>query len=168
MCEVWSSSILLLLCLCLTSHQQIRSCGDCVTALGLIPQTGEAGNRTCDPWFTRQVAYPQHRSGSYDFHYTCSISMPDFKTALNYHVLREVKGFPYILSLVYFMHTFTVSIMCDKTWCMMYYQIGLKKIDQFKTFTLKQGISTKLTLKAPITTAADDKFCKIFPSFRQK
>ena len=25
-----------------------------------------------------------------------------------------------------------------------------------------------LTLKAPITTAADDKFCNIFPSFRQK
>ena len=25
-----------------------------------------------------------------------------------------------------------------------------------------------LTLKAPITTAADDKFCDIFPSFRQK
>ena len=25
-----------------------------------------------------------------------------------------------------------------------------------------------LTLKAPITTAADDKFCDIFPSFQQK
>ena len=25
-----------------------------------------------------------------------------------------------------------------------------------------------LTLKAPITTAADDKFCDIFPNFRQK
>ena len=25
-----------------------------------------------------------------------------------------------------------------------------------------------LTLKAPITTAADDKFCDIFPIFRQK
>ena len=25
-----------------------------------------------------------------------------------------------------------------------------------------------LTLKAPITTAADDKFCDILPSFRQK
>ena len=25
-----------------------------------------------------------------------------------------------------------------------------------------------LTLKAPITTAADDKFCEIFPNFRQK
>ena len=25
-----------------------------------------------------------------------------------------------------------------------------------------------LTLKAPITTAADGKFCDIFPSFRQK
>ena len=26
----------------------------------------------------------------------------------------------------------------------------------------------KLTLKAPITTAADNKFCDIFPHFRQK
>ena len=26
----------------------------------------------------------------------------------------------------------------------------------------------ELTLKAPITTAADDKFCDIFPNFRQK
>ena len=25
-----------------------------------------------------------------------------------------------------------------------------------------------LTLKAPITTAADDKFCEIFPNFRKK
>ena len=27
---------------------------------------------------------------------------------------------------------------------------------------------TKLTFKAPITTAADDTFCDIFPNFRQK
>ena len=26
----------------------------------------------------------------------------------------------------------------------------------------------ELNIKAPITTAADDKFCNIFPSFRQK
>ena len=25
-----------------------------------------------------------------------------------------------------------------------------------------------LTLKAPVTTAADDKFCNIFPNFRKK
>ena len=29
-------------------------------------------------------------------------------------------------------------------------------------------ISETLTLKAPITTAVGDKFCDIFPSFRQK
>ena len=51
---------LLLLRLCLTSHQQLRSYGDGATALSLILQTGEAGNRTCDPWFTRQTVYPLH------------------------------------------------------------------------------------------------------------
>ena len=29
-------------------------------------------------------------------------------------------------------------------------------------------LSTNKLLKAPITTAADDKFCDIFPNFRQK
>ena len=53
---------------CFTSHQQLRSYGDGATALTLIRQTGEAGNRTCNPWFTRQVAYPLHHSGSY---YSC-------------------------------------------------------------------------------------------------
>ena len=35
-----------------TSHQQLRSYGDGATSLNLIQQTGGAGNRTCDPWFT--------------------------------------------------------------------------------------------------------------------
>ena len=30
------------------------------------------------------------------------------------------------------------------------------------------GIGRTLTLKAPITTVADDKFCDIFPNFEQK
>ena len=30
------------------------------------------------------------------------------------------------------------------------------------------GDGKTLTLKAPITTAADDKFCDIFPNFRNK
>ena len=54
-----------MLCLCLTSQQQIRSYGDGATALGLIWQTGEDENRTCDPWFTRQAVYPLHHGGSY-------------------------------------------------------------------------------------------------------
>ena len=33
-------------------------------ALSLIWQTGEAGNRTCYPWFTRQAVYPLHHIGS--------------------------------------------------------------------------------------------------------
>ena len=41
--------------LCLTSHQQPRSYGDGATAKSLIRQTGEAGNRTCGPWFIRRV-----------------------------------------------------------------------------------------------------------------
>ena len=31
-----------------------------VAVLQLIRQTGEAGNQTCDPWFTRQAVYPLH------------------------------------------------------------------------------------------------------------
>ena len=34
--------------------------------------------------------------------------------------------------------------------------------------TSGQLIDKEFTLKAPITTAADDKFCDIFPNFRQK
>ena len=29
-------------------------------------------------------------------------------------------------------------------------------------------VGRELTLKAPITTAADDKFCDIFPNFQKK
>ena len=50
--------------LSLTSHQQLRSYGDGTTAYSLIRQTGEVGDRACDPWFTRQVTYPLHHSGS--------------------------------------------------------------------------------------------------------
>ena len=53
----------LLLCLCLRSHQQLRSYGDKATALSLIRQTGKAGNQTCNPCFTRQTVYPLHHSG---------------------------------------------------------------------------------------------------------
>ena len=56
---------MLLLCLWLMFHQQLRSYGGGATDYGLIRLTGEAGDRTCDPWFTRQVAYPLHHSGSY-------------------------------------------------------------------------------------------------------
>ena len=49
-------------CLCLTSHQQLRSYGEGATALSLLQQTGEAGNRTCDPW---RAVYPLHHGGSY-------------------------------------------------------------------------------------------------------
>ena len=53
----------MLLCLFLTSYQQLRSYGDGTTALkSLIRQTGEARDRTCDPWFTKQVAYPLQHS----------------------------------------------------------------------------------------------------------
>ena len=57
--------LLLLLCLFLTSRQQLRSYGDGATAKSLNRQTGEAGDRTCYPWFTRQVAYSLHHSDSY-------------------------------------------------------------------------------------------------------
>ena len=50
--------------LCLTSYQQLRSYWDGATSLSLIRQTGEAGNWTFDPWFTRHAGYPLHHSGS--------------------------------------------------------------------------------------------------------
>ena len=33
---------------------------------------------------------------------------------------------------------------------------------------MNQNMFSLLTLKGPITTAADDKFCDIFPSFKKK
>ena len=32
--------------------------------LSLIQQTGEAGDPTCDPWFTKQAVYPLHHGSS--------------------------------------------------------------------------------------------------------
>ena len=60
----------------------------------------------------------------------------------------------------------------------IYFALEIKFI-KFKDLQLKTPFSLEnlvylklfykhLTLKAPITTAADDKFCNIFPSFRQK
>ena len=39
----------------LTSHQQLGSYGDGTSVYSPIRQTGEARDRTCDPWFTRRV-----------------------------------------------------------------------------------------------------------------
>ena len=41
---------------------------------------GEAGNRTCDPWFTRHSAYPLHHGGfssilMYYLHIVCIFEM---------------------------------------------------------------------------------------------
>ena len=33
--------------------------------LVLVDVSGEARDRTCDPWFTRRVAYPLHHGGFY-------------------------------------------------------------------------------------------------------
>ena len=33
-------------------------------AYSLIPQTVEAVDRSCDPWYTMQVVYPLHHGGS--------------------------------------------------------------------------------------------------------
>ena len=39
----------------LTPHQQLRSYGDGTSVYSPIRRTGEARDRTCDPWFTRRV-----------------------------------------------------------------------------------------------------------------
>ena len=36
---------------------------------------GEAGNRTCDPWFTRHSTYPLHHGGSFMFLFCLVITM---------------------------------------------------------------------------------------------
>ena len=41
-----------------------------------------------------------------------------------------------------------------------------QRLDRILKLCIQQA--KVLTLKAPITTAADDKFCKIFPNFRKK
>ena len=43
-----------------------------------------------------------------------------------------------------------------------------KCIEKCQLFESSTAYITKLTLKASITIAADDKFCDIFPSFRKK
>ena len=48
----------------------------------------------------------------------------------------------------------------------------LEFINKQNSVVIKFGIfsckNRKLTLKMPITTAAEEKFCKIFPNFRKK
>ena len=48
------------------------------------------------------------------------------------------------------------------------YRSHQKPADQYLQFFHPNCKLVVLTLKAPITTAADDKFCNIFPSFQQK
>ena len=38
-----------------------------VVLCGFMGFYGEAGNRTCDPWFTRHSAYPLHHGASQNF-----------------------------------------------------------------------------------------------------
>ena len=52
--------------------------------------------------------------------------------------------------------------MCQKAYQISIYD-GILPI-----LKLAGSVTLVLTLKAPITTAADNKFCDIFPSFRQK
>ena len=49
--------------------------------------------------------------------------------------------------------------------------VDVRRCDKYQTlmfWLIQRSCTCSLTLKAPITTAADDKFCDIFPSFRQK
>ena len=42
-----------------------RSNGDGTSVLSLIRKTGEAGDRSCDPWIGSQACYPLHHRGSF-------------------------------------------------------------------------------------------------------
>ena len=44
----------------------------------------------------------------------------------------------------------------------------LSTLDEFLFSCQAVDAISLLTLKAPITTAADDKFCEIFPKFKKK
>ena len=57
-----SSNMLMVVCACFTTN----SLGHMETGAQhrLTTLTGEDGDQTCDPLFTRQVVYPLHHSGS--------------------------------------------------------------------------------------------------------
>ena len=50
MLDFYDTMSMLLLCKGFTSHQQLRSYGDGTSVLSLIRKTGEARDRTHDPW----------------------------------------------------------------------------------------------------------------------
>ena len=55
--------------------------------------------------------------------------------------------------------------------CVFHFQVNLMQYTWYlSAWSTEPHIdkSHDLTLKAPITTAADDKFCDIFPNFRKK
>ena len=54
----------------LTSLQQLRSYGDGTSVYSPIRRTGEARDRTCDPWFTRRVTSPLHHGGFFIYFLT--------------------------------------------------------------------------------------------------
>ena len=62
---------------------------------GIEPATpglhGEAGNRTCDPWFTRHSAYPLHHGGSFPL--VCSIGCPCWHWLFRFSVLHSNQTF---------------------------------------------------------------------------
>ena len=43
---------------------------------------GEAGNRTCDPWFTRHRAYPLHHGSFLKWHLPCQSTLRDMCYAI--------------------------------------------------------------------------------------
>ena len=47
---------------------------------------GEAGNRTCDPWFTRHSAYPLHHGG-FSIHYTTAATLKAFNRQMVYYII---------------------------------------------------------------------------------
>ena len=51
-----------------------------VVLCGFLWFYGEAGNRTCDPWFTRHSAYPLHHGGfSYGASQKTFLGFPGYK-----------------------------------------------------------------------------------------
>ena len=61
-----------------------------------------------------------------------------------------------------------MRIICWQTILMKYHILSFQKLGKMlQNLSSAAVVIGTLTLKAPITTAADDKFCDIFPNFQK-
>ena len=54
---------------------------------------GEAGNRTCDPWFTRHSAYPLHHRGFWNL-CSCKLTLEN-SVGTEYYIIWDSQQYIY-------------------------------------------------------------------------